>query len=350
MSKKSPQVFLDANIVIAAGKPPGGLEIERVKDLAEAGLIEVLTTDLTVTEVAKKHAQNEFDLIHGICHPHFRTAVEAATGVALPKISVADMRAQLKARYEAATQAMFSALGARTLKIDEIKASVVFDAYASGEGFFSGKAKKDQFPDAFIFECLKGTASKKAPVIIVSADGDFTGPVAGAKHVTLVKSMPDLFERLGLEMAAPAVDTFLEGEDDRLIELVNRELTSWGLQSSDVMDAEIDEVVVEGLEIGKVTAFKPLEENGSILVIAIIEARAAISYTHPNWDEAMYDSEDKVAIPFGNVSGETEIELVLNVALSVAVGEKGKPAAIEALRFRNADFQYVTLYPPDQYK
>jgi hypothetical protein len=213
-----------------------------------------------------------------------------------------------------------------------------------------GFGGKGQFPDAFIFECLKGTASKKVPVITVSADSDFILPAKDAEHISLVKSLPELFERLGLEMEAPAVDAFLEEQDDRLVELVGEELMRWGLQSSDVMDAEIDEIVVEGVEIGKATAFKPLEEGGSILVIATVEARAAISYTHPNWDEAMYDSEDKVAIPFGNVSGETEIELSFDVALSVAVDEKGKPAAIEALRFRNADFQYVTLHPPDHYK
>jgi hypothetical protein len=52
------RIFLDANVVIAAGKPPGGPEISRVVDLVEAKLINVLTTDLTVTEVAKRHAEN----------------------------------------------------------------------------------------------------------------------------------------------------------------------------------------------------------------------------------------------------------------------------------------------------
>jgi hypothetical protein len=75
-----------------------------------------------------------------------------------------------------------------------------------------------------------------------------------------------------------------------------------------------------------------------------------VSFTHPNWDEAMYDSEDKVLIPFEDESGETEIELTIDVAMSIAVDEAGNPEEIEALRFRNSDFQYVTLYPPDMYK
>ena len=67
MPKNKPKVFLDANIVIRAGKLPGGRELTRVIDLVDAGLVTVLTTDLTVTEVAKKHVQNDFDLIKDIC-------------------------------------------------------------------------------------------------------------------------------------------------------------------------------------------------------------------------------------------------------------------------------------------
>lgn len=349
-TKATPKVFLDANIVIGAGKPPGGPEIARVIDLVEAGLISVLTTDLTLTEVTKKHLQNDFDAIKEISQPHFRQIVEGATGVALPALKRPELREKLKAIYDKSTAAMFDALEAKTLQIDEVKPSVVFNAYAAGEGFFSGEGKKDQFPDAFAFECLKKEASKKHPVIIVSNDGDFDGPVGTQKHISLVKSLPDLFAALGLEMAAPQLDQFLETQNEDLVERVNQELTSWGLQSSDVMDAEIDEITVNSVEMKKLTAFKPNEAGGSILVVGTIDVEALISFTHPNWNEAMYDSEDKVLIPFEDESGEAEIALTIDVAMSIAVDDEGDPDEIEALRFRNSDFQYVTLYPPDMYK
>ncbi|MDF0545939.1 PIN domain-containing protein [Sphingobium sp. H39-3-25] len=348
--KKSPHIFLDANIVIAAGKPPGGPELDRVKDLVDAGLVRMLTTDLTITEVAKKHAQNDFDLIRSICQPHFRDIVAAATGAKLPSMKNGELRTVLKERYEAQTLAMFKALCAQTLKVDDVKPSAVLDAYSQKTGFFLGEGKKDQFPDAFLFECLKQIASKKTPVIIVSADGDFAGPVKDAEHISLVKSLPALFEALGLEMAAPEIDAFLDGQNEALVGLINDELTSWGLQSDDVMDTEIDDIVVEGVEVSKVTAFKPLAEGGSILAIAKAGVRATISYTHPNWDEAMWDSEDKIAIPYDTVSGETEIELSIDIALSLSVDGDGEIEEIDGLRFRSANFQYVTLYPPDNYK
>jgi hypothetical protein len=225
MAKTTPKVLLDANIVISAGKPPGGPEIARVIDLVDAGLVTVLTTDLTLTEVAKKHVQNDYDLIKEICQPHFRKIVESVTGVAFPDMKRPQLRQGLKTNYDKSTAEMFKALKAKTLKIDEVKPSVVFDAYAAGNGFFSGDGKKDQFPDAFAFECLKKEASKEKPVIVVSNDGDFNGPVKAAHHISLVNSLPELFAALGLEMEAPEVDKFLAKHNGELVELVSQELS-----------------------------------------------------------------------------------------------------------------------------
>lgn len=345
----TPKVFLDANIVISAGKPPGGPTLARVADLVEADLITVLTTDLTVTEVAKKHAANDFDVIKEVGRAHFRKIVEQVVGAKLPEITKAQMKTKLASAYDASTKAMFGTLGAKTLAIDEVKPSAVFAAYAAGEGFFSGEGKKDQFPDAFIFECLKAEASKKTPVIIVSSDGDFGGPVKDAKHITLVKSLPELFKALGLEIEAPEIADFFEEHKAELIEAADRELADWGL-IADVEDAEIDETTVTDLTVHELTAFKPAEEGGSFLVVGRLTVKADISYTHPNWDEAMYDSEDKRLIPFEDVSGETEVSFDVDVFMSIAADEHGEPAEIEELRFRSSDFQYVELHPHDPYE
>jgi hypothetical protein len=349
MPKNKPKVFLDANIVIGAGKPPGGPELARVIDLADAGLVTVLTTDLTLTEVAKKHVQNDFDLIRDICQPHFRKVVEAATGSALPETKRAQLKQTLSETYEASTKAMFNQLRAKTLAIDAVKPSVVFAAYAAGKGFFTGEGKKDQFPDAFAFECLKQEATKKEPVIIVSQDGDFVAPTKGESHISLVKSLPALFAALGLEMEAPEIDEFLEANNAKLVEAVDKELSDWGLQG-DVQDSEIDETTVNDVQVERLSAFKPTEHGDPILVVGRLAVKAMVSYTHPNWDEAMYDSEDKVLIPFEDVSGETEVDLQIDVSMSIAVDDDGEPEQIEELRFRNSDFAYVELHPYDPYK
>jgi hypothetical protein len=345
----TPMVFLDANIVIAAGKPPGGPMIARIADLVEAELITVLTTDLSVTEISKKHAENDFEVVKDVGRAHFRKIVEEVTGVKLPEITKTQMRAKLATAYNTTTKAMFTKLKAKTLAIDEVKPSAVFAAYAAGEGFFSGEGKKDQFPDAFIFECLKSEASKEQPVIIVSNDGDYSKPVSYEEHISLVKSLPELFKVLGLQIEVPEIDGFLKDNTEALVEAADRELADWGL-IADVDDAEIDDTTVLEVELYEKASFKPSEDGGSILVVGRMTITAYVSYTHPNWDEAMYDSEDKVLIPFEDVSGDTEVVLRVDVSMLISVNEKGDPNKIEELRFRNSDFQFIELYSDDPYE
>jgi hypothetical protein len=349
MTKNPPKVFIDANALIGAGKPPGGPEIARVIELVDAGLATILTTDLTIMEVAKKHATDDFELISAITQPHFRKAVEAHTGIKLEDLKRADLREKVNKSYVASTRKMMKSLKATELKVDDVKPSTVLSAYSSGTGFFSGIGKKDQFPDAFAFEALKAGASAKQPIIIVSADKDFVAPAAGEEHVSLVKSFPDLFAHLGLQIEAPEVEDWLEDQKDELVSLVDSELADWGLQG-DVEDSEIEETNVNAVEILKVTAFSPTGIGDPILVIATLRVTATASYSHPDWDTAMWDSEDKVAYAFESVSGEAEVDLKIDISMTIMVDEDGKPAEVEQLNFRNGDFQFVELHPSDPWE
>lgn len=169
-------------------------------------------------------------------------------------------------------------------------------------------------------------------------------PVEGATHISLVASLADLFATLGLQIEALEIDDFLEHHKDELVEAVDRELANWGLQG-DVEDSEIDDATVTEVDIEDVTAFRPTEKGDPILVVARLAVKAVVSYTHPDWDNAAYNSEDKVLIPRDQVSGETEVELQLDLSMSILVDDDGEPAQIEELQFRNDDFIFVELHP-----
>lgn len=343
-----PAIFLDANILISAGKPPGGLMISRIAELVKTGLITILTTDLTITEIYKKHTDNDYNIIKEVSRAHFRNTLEKVTSVALPNITKTQIKEKLTTTYRTSTEAMFKKLKAKTLAIDDVKPSVIFADYAAGAGFFTREGKKDQFPDAFIFECLKTEAVKKT-IIIVSNDSDYVKPVSNEKNITLATSFLELFKILGLELEPPNLDKFLERHKNELIKAADSELADWGL-IADIEDAEIDETSVIDIDIQDVIAFKSTQEGGSILVVGRLAIKATIAYTHPDWDGAAYDSEDKKLIPYEEVSGETEVNLDIDVSMSIAIDEQGEPIEIEDLRFRNRDFQYVELHPHDPYE
>ena len=84
--RERPKIFVDANVVIQAGKPQGGPILPRVKDSVDAGFISVLTTDLSCKEVAKRHAENDYKVIKNVGPSHFRQIVEELIGTELPEV------------------------------------------------------------------------------------------------------------------------------------------------------------------------------------------------------------------------------------------------------------------------
>jgi hypothetical protein len=52
-----------------------------------AGLLKIVTTDLTKIEIAKKHASNDFEIIGAIARRRFRELTKETIGVELPMIS-----------------------------------------------------------------------------------------------------------------------------------------------------------------------------------------------------------------------------------------------------------------------
>ena len=341
------KVFLDANIVIQEGKPPGGPLFVQLKKLVDADVITVLTSDLTCQEVAKKHAENDYNVIKEVGQPHFREIVEKILGAKLPETTRSKLKAKLAKVYGKSTKAMFKDLKCKTLAIDDIQPSTVFSDYTAGEGFFTGKGKKNQFPDAFIFECLKVEASSEEPVIIVSGDGDFDKPVEDEAHISLVKSLPELFETLGLQIAESEIADFLESHKEELIEAFNEALDLWGIFVVDIEDAEIEEIDVTELELVELTNFGSMEEGDTILVVGSLSVRADASYTHPDWEIALWDSEEGRWFRDADdiVSGKTEMSLDVEVSMSVAVDKDGKPKGIEDLRFHGSHPLYVNLSP-----
>jgi predicted nucleic acid-binding protein len=349
-AEQAPRIFFDANVIIEAGKPPGGPILARVVDLVRAGLIRVLTTDLTKTEVAKKHSRNDYEVIKEVGRKHFRAIVHDVTGVHLPVLSKGEVYSRIFERYLNETNKMFDALQAETLAIDAVKPSQVFDDYAREKGFFSGEGKKNQFPDAFIFACLRQEATEQGPIIIVSQDGDYIHPVQSEMHISILSSIPELFTRLGLRVDAPDVEELLEMENDAALEAIDSELKNWSLQATDVEDAEIDVDSVTAIEFLETISFGKAKKSDDILVIGSVSIKAVVSYTHPDWDNASYDSEDKVLIPHDDVSGETEINVTAQFSMNIKADDDGTPSEIEEVRFTDDDFIWVELHPYEDYK
>jgi PIN domain-containing protein len=329
------KVFIDANVFIQAGKPPGGPLVSRIVDLAKAGLIEVLTTDLTLTEVAKKHTDNDFNVLEIVSRPFFRKLVSEHVRCNLPKVNMDDLKASISKKYIKEVSVMFEDLNAKVLEIDEVKPSTVFAAYSERKVFFSGDGKKDQFSDAFIFECLKMEASKESPVIIISKDKDFDVPVKSVEHISLLNTVPELFQKLGLQVEAPEVERFLHENENELLELVENELGYKTLYASDGEDVYIEVDEVTRVEPVDLISFGSLEKGGDILIVGTAKITSLLKYERQNCDTETYDSELKIIIPWDEVDGYAGVTFEADFSMSIFTNANGQPTQIKEFRFRN---------------
>ena len=343
------KVFLDANIVITVGKPPYGPEFARVIDLVETEQIRMLTTDLTMAEVTRYHTRRDFNEIKCICNPKLREMVEETIDTEFPTITEEQLWEVLRKKYRLLVRKIFKKMNAKVLKISEVKTNKVFIDYLNERGLFAdGKGKKHQFPDAFVFERLKDVASQNEPIMIVSKDRDFERPVNDQKHISLVKSLPDLFNSLGLKLEAPEIEHFLAQNSDVLTRMVNDELSNWWLEGS-IENSEITETEVTAIAFDDTIAFESAKKGGTLLVVGQFIVLTIMNFTHPDESTSMYDSEEKRRIYFNSVHTKNEIELKIDVSLSIAVDDKGDPVEIEELEFRNNNFAYVELNPHRHY-
>ena len=339
------KIFLDADIVIQEGRPPGGPLLGRLKSLVADGVVTVLTTDLTCQQIAKKHTENDYNIIKELGRPHFRKVVKEVVGTTLPKTTKSELKAKLVELRSRATKDMFKALRCKTLAIDNVKPSTVFSAYAADEGFFTGEGKKNQFADAFIFECIKAEVANGEPVIIVSDDGDFDKPVKGEDNISLVKSLRDLFETLGLQADKRQITSFLEHHEEEFIKAADDALRFRSFIVEDVNNAEIDDVEVTEVEVLELTNFGSVKKGEPILVVGNLSVVADVSYSHPDWGSKIWDKEERryIDLTYDIAIGTTAISFAVEVSMLVMVDKDGKPESIEELRSRDDSFLYVDI-------
>ena len=231
--------------------------------LVHHGFISVVTTDLTIKEVINHHTQETFNALRPLADPRFRRLAATHFSVEFPCLSNAMTRDQIRLHVTDGVRRMFQSLGARILDINVVSPSVIFEAYAQNEGLFIAQNKKSQFPDAFIFECLKTVVSADNPLLMVADDTDFDLPAEREDNIDLVKSISGLFEKLGLKQDEPEddIDPFFYAE---LME--NAEFLAYVEFQDDYMDGYGVTATCHTIEFDNINAFQQVDEGAPLLL------------------------------------------------------------------------------------
>ena len=313
------KVFIDADVAIGMGKPPGNWIFQRLVDLVNVGLISIVTTDLTIGQIVKHHVDDAYKTLAPLRESRFRDLVSNTLGIDLPRKSNANWRRSLKTQYENEVSEMFNKLKAETVSLDQVTPSKIFSDYINGSGFFNLKNKPDQFADAFVFSAIVENANSDNPLVIVARDNDFNEPAKETPGVALLKSIEELFAWFALEIKAPDLPNINEFLKHGLVssELFKQEveLEDLELDNDWVIDAHINDVAIEN-----VSAFELFHDD---IVIAMVDVKVELAVGYRSHDSYRYETEL-------HPRSETA-DIALFAALDV---EEGVPVAIQEVKLR----------------
>ena len=320
-NEQATKVFLDADVFIGLGKPPGNWLFKRLEDLVNLSLISIVTTDVTIGEVVKHHVKDSFEALGPIRDSHFREVVTDVLGIELPNKRNTEWRSYLRELYEEGIPKMFAKLNAQTIPLDCISPSVIFRDYIECSGFFDPGNKPNQFADAFVFAAITDNLTNDEQLIVVARDKDFDDPVSDHPDTILLKSIEELFERFAVKVESPNVSEIEEFLEYELITnesfLYHIELTDFEIDDDWKFDAEVRDISIE-----VVSAFGLSNED---MVLAKVNAKVDLDLDYQEIDRYKGEYENELF----QASETAEVELI--VALSQ---EEGIPRAIEQVKMR----------------
>ena len=318
------KVFMDADVAIGMGKPPGNWIFQRLVDLVNLGLVSIVTTDLTIGQIVKHHVNDAYETLAPLRQSHFRNVVSDVLGIELPHKRNADWRLALKTQFENGVAEMFGQLKAEIVSLDRVTPSEIFDDYVNASGFFNPRNKPDQFADAFIFAAVGQNATNDDPIIIVARDNDFDEPVRRKSGTMLLKSIEELFASYALDLKAP--------ELPQLGEFLKNALTEDNLfrQEVELEDFELDRdwflsANIKDVLIGNVSAFDLFHYDDLVIAMVDVKVRLAVAYRYRNRDRG----RDNYEIDGCKTSGTAEVTLFAAINL-----ENGVPLTLEEVKLR----------------
>lgn len=305
------RVFVDANIWISWGPLFKRAEASTLEELVEHGIVKVVSTDLTITEVAKRFGNSDVERLEPLTKPDLSQAAKQLLNMDLPVMDRDDMRASFFARHLASVKFQLGQrMRAEIRSIDSVRPNDVLAHYTRGTGLFSAQVKKDQFPDAFIFAAITEDISSEKQLIIWSSDGDFTQACDQGEHLTQVKTMPQLFEVLGIAPEGDGMVALLEQANEMFVVPLEDALIDAEVEALDVDEAllKVQQVLrVDALSVSSL--YRISGEDNQYIGFGRCEPAVTVSFVAPDWNSAVWDSEDKRPIAVDSIEGEAEIEL-----------------------------------------
>ena len=177
--------------------------------------------------------------------------------------------------------------------------AVVLDLYFTQLAPFNDPRKKKEFPDAIALHSLARWADEEeVSIYVVSRDGDLRSYCETKTNLLHLETLGHLFALVTAE--AEMVAALLASTEDEIVADVSSAFEGGGFLLEEE-DGEVPGVTVESIQLEEILAqhVDPEEELVLFEVQGTINFQADIHYW--DMDHAIWDSEDKVLIPFDRI-------------------------------------------------
>ena len=329
-----------------------GAALKQLRRLAREGHLQLILSLVVCKEVESHIETNTTEAM---------AALNKFQKKARPFKSLGENVAPFFASYDVATatklalsvwEAFLTDTDAVILDPDQANISEILNAYFSGNPPFGEKKKKSEFPDAIALSSLLSyLKNNKKHAYVVGSDSDTdkwcTENNEFATSVKSIRALLDLFNKEKQpELTSTVFNQIIQNKAE-LIESLKNTFTEFFFSYDPNYEADVEILTVENMELGEPEIIEVDVYHSIISLQATIKFKAHIS--GPNYDNAIWDSEDKEYFIWDNFSTEIDFEEHYDVSFKLEPPDKNDAlGAISQVEFDGSS-ESIMLYLEDEY-
>lgn len=345
------KIFIDTQAFMQQGFKFEGGVLNRIKELGRSSLINIYVSEVVKREVISKISDKT------------NKAIKLRSEL-LKELSIleSDLPVDIEESFNTLKNFGIGEVGeSRWVKFLEESKTTILDPnkicnqellsmYFNGDYPFSEGKKKDEFPDAISVLSLKAMMEGlSTPVYIVSNDNDLKG---FCEKEELFISLSQLSEFLDLynraeERLTNIVHGYIENEIVWITENIKDSFINCGFTYSNNHESEVDNVLITDLSTQEIDVIE-IEDDRAVLEIRC-EVSCTADISGPNYDTAMWDSEDKEYIFFEHFNENMEFDGIYNITIELFFDEgEGEFTGIDNIKFDGGydiELDYDDGYP-----
>ncbi len=340
-------VFLDTQSILQLGLKFEDKALSRLKMLGQANSVNILISEVVKREVTKKLKEKTSAIRRDIESLSRKLKIyESGTPRELEAALSDNEKYQLDDLAQSRWLTYLEESKAIILDIDNINNSDLIELYFEQNHPFS-ESKKHEFPDAISMLSLREWIRESGEkVYVISGDGDIKGFCEGDENCISLENVSeflDLYNRAE-EQLTSTIHDLVDKETDWIVKVVAEAFQNCGFSYDGNYEAEVDKVEVESVQVQEVEVIDVDENMATVDLLTNIRCTANIY--GPNYENAIWDSEEKEYIFIDHFSENMEFEDAYTITIDISVDESKKEISeISNIYFNGGDD--ITLYFDD---